>query len=514
MQARKPIAGPAGQTSAAGTGPGPAGPPGKSAGAGLLRGTGGVLTAAAGGLLGIAGFLGTFLRPTSDDWCMAWKTRDMGVLGMTSDFYLTQNGRITNAFLSGVVYSHGMLGPQVLSTVLIIALGLGLYLLAREMLGALDVRAPLAVLAPAVLVVEALLFLGGTRTYQMLWAPAVISHILPSVLGIWALLAAIRAARSPRRRPRQAALVGALVTGFAIGTLSEPFLAVSGLTAATAALLTLPRLPLALRLARTWYPFTWSTLYCAGLTAGLAVLYTSPGAAWRRAQRSPREFSARRLARDWVHIWDTILSQWAYLGAAAAGVLLGLALTLTSSQPQPPVTRRRGLPQPAARLLLILPIPVLILSSLAVAHGLRLGYGGNGWTYARTWTSFLIPYLATLTLYGALLGHWVGQRAHTPDKPRLPRAAALLAGTFTLAALAALIPAAQQLTSQTVTRALRWDAQDARIRDEVTEGAGSVTYEAMSIGSLAEPYFSRHEGKDWVAPCTAKYYQVQQIHKP
>ncbi|WP_406365067.1 hypothetical protein [Streptomyces sp. NBC_01546] len=41
-----------------------------------------------------------------------------------------------------------------------------------------------------------------------------------------------------------------------------------------------------------------------------------------------------------------------------------------------------------------------------------------------------------------------------------------------------------------------------------------MTYEAMPIGSLAEPYFSRHDGKDWVAPCTAKYYQVQQIHKP
>ncbi|KOG45718.1 hypothetical protein ADK75_30135 [Streptomyces virginiae] len=85
--------------------------------------------AAAGGLLAVAGLLGTFLRPTSDDWCVAWKTRDMGVWGVTSDFYLTQNGRITNALISGIVYSQGMLGPQVLPTVLIIALGLGLYLL-------------------------------------------------------------------------------------------------------------------------------------------------------------------------------------------------------------------------------------------------------------------------------------------------------------------------------------------------------------------------------------------------
>ncbi|WP_159395519.1 hypothetical protein [Streptomyces sp. 3211] len=124
---------------------------------------------------------------------------DTGVWGVTSDFYLTQNGRITNALISGIVYSQGMLGPQVLPTVLIIALGLGLYLLGREVLGAWGMRAPGAVLVPAVLVVEALLFLGGTRSYQMLWAPAAISHTLPTVLGIGALLAAVGAGRAPGR---------------------------------------------------------------------------------------------------------------------------------------------------------------------------------------------------------------------------------------------------------------------------------------------------------------------------
>lgn len=34
-----------------------------------------VLHRAGGGLLAVAGLLGTFLRPTSDDWCVAWKTR-------------------------------------------------------------------------------------------------------------------------------------------------------------------------------------------------------------------------------------------------------------------------------------------------------------------------------------------------------------------------------------------------------------------------------------------------------
>ncbi|MFI8102285.1 hypothetical protein [Streptomyces sp. NPDC086023] len=59
--------------------------------------------AAAGALLSEGIFLQLYVRPTSDDWCPVYKARDLGVLGLAKDFYLTQNGRVTNALVTGVV---------------------------------------------------------------------------------------------------------------------------------------------------------------------------------------------------------------------------------------------------------------------------------------------------------------------------------------------------------------------------------------------------------------------------
>ncbi|MCZ0979618.1 hypothetical protein O1L60_12565 [Streptomyces diastatochromogenes] len=148
-----------------------------------------VVAAGAGALLSVGAFLGVYVRPTSDDWCALWKARDMGPLGITSDFYRTQNGRVTNAFLTGLLYSDGMRGPKLLPAFLIVTLGAGLFLLAREALRALRLPFPVVATVTAVLVLEALLFLAGTRSYQvLLWAPATLSHTLPSVLGVWAAL--------------------------------------------------------------------------------------------------------------------------------------------------------------------------------------------------------------------------------------------------------------------------------------------------------------------------------------
>lgn len=101
-----------------------------------------VVTAEAGALLSVGAFLGLYVRPTSDDWCALWKARDMGVLGITWDFYRTQNGRVTNAFLTGLVYSDDMRGPKLLPALLVVAIGAGLFLLGRAALRALRLPGP------------------------------------------------------------------------------------------------------------------------------------------------------------------------------------------------------------------------------------------------------------------------------------------------------------------------------------------------------------------------------------
>lgn len=68
----------------------------------------------------------------------------------------------------------------------------------------------------------------------------------------------------------------------------------------------------------------------------------------------------------------------------------------------------------------LLPLPLLALASLGVAYGLRSGYGITGWTYARTWTNFLVPMLLILCAYGTWVGHRLGRRLVAPGPPSAP----------------------------------------------------------------------------------------------
>lgn len=92
-----------------------------------LSGVGLLVAVGSGALLAVGAFLGLYVRPTSDDWCALWKARDMGPLGITADFYNTQNGRVTNAFLTGLLYSDDMTGPKLLPAFLVVALGVVLF---------------------------------------------------------------------------------------------------------------------------------------------------------------------------------------------------------------------------------------------------------------------------------------------------------------------------------------------------------------------------------------------------
>ncbi|MER5203920.1 hypothetical protein [Streptomyces sp. NPDC002825] len=496
-----------------------------------------VVGAGAGALLSVGAFLGVYVRPTSDDWCALWKARDMGPLGITSDFYRTQNGRVTNAFVTGLLYSDGMRGPKLLPAFLIVTLGVGLFLLGREALRALRLPFPAVAAATAVLMLEALLFLAGTRSYQvLLWAPSTISHTLPSVLGVWAALSAVWAARSRRPWARSVAVGAAVLMGAAAGTLSEPFVAMSGLLAATVGVLCLPRL----RLAHDRFASTWCAAWCLGLVIGSVVLFVSPGARWRRAQQPKRPLSLSEIGatfQDWARIWEAIGTQWAYAGALAAGALLGLAVALrarpdTGRAARPatahsaPRAARSSTPRSAPRptpgsahpprgallVIAVLPVPLIALGSLVTAYGLRGGYGAGGWTYARAWTSFLVPFLIALCGYGAWLGHRIGRRLGA--RSALAAVAAGIAGVVAVAGTAALVAPTRTLTTRTVVRSVAWDRQDARIRAEAAAGREEVTYRPLFIGGLAEPFFTIVYEKDWVAQCAARSYGVDRLRRP
>ncbi|MGW7294615.1 hypothetical protein ACWGIB_19775 [Streptomyces xiamenensis] len=340
------------------------------------------VAAGAGALLAVSAALGRYVRPTSDDWCAAWKTRELGIHGITWDFYTTQNGRVANAFLNGVTYTAGLLGPKLLPAFLLLTLATGLVVLGRTLAVRTGREAPLPALIAAALVLPALLVYASPLPYQtLLWAPATISHTLPAIIGLWLVVWALWAQRRGKRA-RRAAVLGVLAAGVFLGTLSEAF-------------------------------------------------------------------------------------------SAVAAVLAGLA----------------G------------------LAALAVVAALRLGYGEGGWTYYRTWNSFLLPLLLALCCYGML----AGQALATRLRPRARTVAALLTTAATLGALAGLLPDVRSLATETRDRAAAWDAQDTRIRTEAAAGATAVGYQPLHIAGLTEPFMAKTGQGDWAARCVAGFYQVDRI---
>jgi hypothetical protein len=485
------------------------------------------VTLAAAGLLAVLAFVGTYVRPTSDDWCAVWKTREMGVFGITEDFYLTQNGRIANAFVTGLVNFDGLTGMKVFPGLLIVTLGGGLVVILRELWALLGWRSPLLMLVAVAAVIEVLLFAAAPNPYQaLLWAPATISHTLPIIIAVWAIAMALRAGRSAHTWIRTVSVVVALLLGFFLGTLNEPFVVMAGLAGAAAGLLLLPWF----KQVRSWYPVTWLVTAGAGLMIGYAVLYTSPGAEWRRAQNTAAAplLSGSNLSgayQDWLKVLDVLAAQWTYLAVVAIGLAAGLVVRLRSADQSgdeedagldETVHIRPGRSRVSAAAVLILPIPVLLLGSYVIILGVRQGYGPSGWTYHRTWFSFVAPMVFTLCLYGVAAGRALQRvlesRRNTVTAGGAAVAVTLLA-SFALYPIASLVPEVRKITTVTVTRATAWDKQDKKIRRQVRKGATEVKYQPLTIGNLAEPFFTRTYSRDWVAACASGYYRVDKINR-
>lgn len=459
-------------------------------------------------VLGIGAFGGWYVRPAADDWCIAWHTRDSGITGMIHWFYYEVNGRAANALISGVVYSHGLRGPRILPALLAVTLGVGTFLLLRAALRRAGWTLPAVVIAAAAVGLTAITFFAGDAVYQVFfWAPGSVSHTIPVIFGVWTLLATLGAAGSRRRWVRPAVIVLCAVVGFTIGTLSEPFVAVSGVYAAAMVVVGIRRV----RRNNEWFSLLWASSWLAGLLAGFAVLYSAPGLDTRSSREivQPSTLSWAGFTdalHGWSSTWRVIGGQPAYYGVIALGLVIGLAARPSaagaSEDERGEVSRRQRI------LILLTPLLLVLISSFAVIVGLRIGYGTHGWLYERTWTNFVFPALLTVTYYAALAGRWIATR--TPaDKRSL--AVVVVSVALGTAALVALMPRTWHLTSETRTRATQWDAENARLLRKVKHGATVVTFTPHRIGGLSEPFTYRVYSKDWVSACVSDYYRVERL---
>ncbi|RDG40004.1 DUF6056 family protein [Streptomyces corynorhini] len=451
-------------------------------------------------LLGTAAWLGRAVRPSADEWCFLPTVRDHGVSGLVAKFYLTDNGRLGNGLLVGLYAKFGVAGHQwygAVSGAVTLAL---LWAMTVLVLRAAGRAAPRGVPLLVAAMVTAVFLLATPNTYKTFYWPA--SSVSHTVAPVLACLAALPLLWARTRTGRLAAPVAALVVGCFMGTLSEETAVV--VLVVLAALLAVGHRILAPRVRSS--ARTWCLAGLAGVLAGTALLLTSPGSRNRRERYgagTASMFAPESLGeslRGFLEILGTLLTTWQYLGAAAAGVLLGLLMRDSAGRAgRTPAL----LPGRSGFLLLSGACTFLAAGYLCTVITYPL-FGASVSSATRTWNDYLVLYVLLLAGGGAVLGRALRRRA------RHTGAAAGICVVLCAATCAGLAVPLGELGTDMGVRAARWDRQDRWLRDGAALGVRVLPYRPLSIRGMGEPY-GRDGHRVWPARCVADYYHLERI---
>lgn len=472
--------------------------------------------AAAWGLLGYAAVVGLlmaplaiaayYVRPASDDWCLLPLGRDGGVSAVVSNIYESQNGRLGNAFVNGLVFVNYGFGSKVFPVLV-----LGLLVLALAAVWALLLRRLTrttfdAVAAGAALGVSSVVvvLLAKPHQYQTLFhSPTIISHTLTIVLAVVIALCGILGGR----RPWLALAAVFLVAAF-LGTFNEAFTAACLVVAGTMLLAWMlvprvvsPRLPL---------------VAIVGLLVGFVSVYFSPGS--QNRQQLIKSGSVFDPA-----IWRTSLSNWwvvvqFVMGRAEVVPLLVSAVLAGLLVVRIPSRLLRGRPGVA---LVLLPLLGAVLASNAATFVLSFAFNGQLNQRERTWPSITAPLVLgvawLVVVVASVLRAAIGERVSAAGRrASVGGAVALGVGVLAVALLASSVGLADTFTDVrslahiTKQRAKAWDVQDLKVRREVRAGATTVPITPVPIDGLYEPYYPNRSGR-FPAMCVPGFYKVAKI---
>ncbi|WP_329073167.1 DUF6056 family protein [Streptomyces sp. NBC_01429] len=448
-------------------------------------------------LLTTAAWLGRAVRPSADEWCFLPTVRDHGVSGLVAKFYLTDNGRLGNGLLVGLYAKFGVAGHQWYGAVSgAVTLGL-LWAMTVLVLRATGRSAPRGVPLLVASMVTVVFLLATPNTYKTFYWPA--SSVSHTVAPVLACLAALPLLWNRTRASRIAAPAAALVVGCFMGTLSEETSVV--VLVVLAALLLVgnrifaPRVRSAAR--------TWCLAGLAGVMAGTLLLLTSPGSRNRRERYgagTTSMFAPESLGeslRGFLEILGTLLSTWQYLGAVAAGVLLGLLVRDRAGGAPVLLTGRPGF------LLLTGAGTFLAAGYLCTVITYPL-FGTSVSSATRTWNDYLVLYVLLLAGGGAVLGRALLRRG------RHTGAAAAVCAVMCAATCVGLAVPLGELGTDMSLRAARWDRQDRWLRNGAALGVRVLPYRPLPISGMGEP-FGHHGHRVWPARCVADYYHLEKI---
>ncbi|MEU1371600.1 DUF6056 family protein [Streptomyces sp. NPDC005803] len=452
------------------------------------------------GLLAVACYFARWVRPSGDEWCFLPVIREHGFSGMVTKFYVNDNGRVMNGVLVWLCGRFGVPGQQwfaPLSAVFILGI---LWTVTALTLRRAALVVPRGIPLCVASMMAVVFLLGSPNTYKTFyWPAASVSHTLPPVLACAAVIPFLLARQ---RRGTAVAFGIAVVIGLCIGTMSEQTTIVVLVVLVAALMMSF-----------------WSVggLRCRGLRAGCAVgvaatvagaliLVTSPGSRHRRGRFGAAKDSSllapdslAGAARGFAHIVIDTFSSWHYLGAVAAGVLLGLVMRRPDGAvPGPP--RRPVLLACAAAVTFLIAGYLATLVAYPVFHA---GVVGS----TRLWNDFLFLYIVLVTALGTFLGLALQEvrlyRLHA-------RVLQWVAAAACAAACTGLAPPLVHLGNQMRVRANAWERQDAWLRARVAQGAVVLPYAPTPIAKMTEPF--GHGKRSWPSACVARYYHLERVN--
>ncbi|WP_306320178.1 MULTISPECIES: DUF6056 family protein [unclassified Streptomyces] len=446
-----------------------------------------------------AAWTARWVRPGGDDWCFLPVVRDGGLPAMVGKFYLHDNGRIVNAVLVWAYARFGEAGQRWFAPacgVVVLAL---LWAFVAAVVRAARLRVPRGVPLLVAAMVTALFLFGSPNTYKTFyWPAAAVSHTLPPV---FACAAAVPVLRAATRRGKVLALLAVVVTGVALGLLSEETSVVVATALACALLLSGRLFPAARR--------RFLRVCCgAGIAStaiGVLVLYTSPGSVRRRERKHASTIltadSLLGALRGFGEIMASVLTTWPYVGALAVGLVVGVLVSGPAGRVVP--GRNQVLVATAW-------VCTLLVSGYVCTVITYPVFGKAVVSSTRLWNDYLLLYVLLLVYVGALAGCVV--RGGVRGRGRVRSATPVLAAGGVVCAVVCLSLTASLggLASDITAHAHDWDRQDRAMRARAAAGGEVLPYKRLPLARMTEPF--RHGGRaKWPASCIAHYYDVRHI---
>ncbi len=469
---------------------------------------GGVLTAALVPLV----FLGLYVRPTSDDWCLVPLARSGGFNAVVADVYELQNGRLGNAAALGMIFTTYDLSSKILPGIVLVLLlltfvgiwrALFIYAFGTEKLVASVGGAALA--AGTVLA----LLLGKPHRYQTLYhAPTVVSHTMPLMIAGVIVLVVLALHHRGRIWPAAAA---ALLGGAVLGTFNEAFTGVAlvSVVAGLALWWLLPR-----------HAIPWVVVVSGGvgLLLGFASVLTSPGSRNRQQLIHGGSLFSIDLIHQTLTAWFRVVSTAFTSGEGAVLLLVSAAVGLWLGAGIRRIGRRHSTHFYVATL--VVPALWALTASFGATFVLVYSFNGKLIGRERAWPSITVSLLLAASWYAVLLGQLAARKVASTKSFSARRWVAVAGAVVSAPALVLLalggldlIRDEHDLATVMKARSVAWDRQQTVIHRKIAAGAKSIVVSPLPIDGLYEPFYPNTRSA-WPASCAPDFYGVDQVVHP